>query len=125
MSESSKHGQTHVQEQVGRLNGQTYRGKDSLGKKSTVDGQVERTRAKLAGLSKKQFKELEENSTAIIGVRRYLLAHLRQGHPRDVKFSQIGLKEIRDELFMILIAISTRRIPPVTNCRIAMWPGDV
>ncbi|RYP88516.1 hypothetical protein DL769_000283 [Monosporascus sp. CRB-8-3] len=73
-------------------------------KNSTIDGHIENTRAKLAGLSEEQLKELEETSAVITGVRRHLLARLRQGQALDVKFSKTIQKEIHDELFMILVA---------------------
>ncbi|KAH8756468.1 putative cytochrome P450 oxidoreductase [Hyaloscypha finlandica] len=73
-------------------------------KNSTIDGHIESTRAKLAGLSEEQLKELEETSAVVTGVRRHLLARLRQGQPLDVKFPKTVQKEIHDELFMILVA---------------------
>lgn len=79
-------------------------------KNSTIDGYIERTRAKLASLSKEQLEELEETSSVVTGVRRLLLARLRQGQPLDVKFSKAVQKEMHDELFMILVAVSTNEI---------------
>ncbi|KAL9122647.1 MAG: hypothetical protein Q9187_000799 [Circinaria calcarea] len=73
-------------------------------KNSTIDGHIESTRAKLARLSEEQLKELEETSAVVTGVRRHLLARLRQGQPLDVKFPKTVQKEIHDELFMILVA---------------------
>lgn len=81
-------------------------------KNSTIDGHIESTRTKLAGLSEEQLKELEETSAVVTGVRRHLLDRLRQGQPLDVKFPKTVQKEIHDELFMILVAVSTRLIPP-------------
>ena len=88
-------------------------------KNDTIDGHIERTRAKLASLSQKQLAELEETSAVVTGVRRHLLARLRQGQPLDVKFSKIVQKEIHDELFMILVAVCRSKISfrHNTNCK--------
>ncbi|KAE8384251.1 putative cytochrome P450 oxidoreductase [Aspergillus alliaceus] len=73
-------------------------------KNSTIDGLIESTRSKLAGLSERQLMELEESSSVVTGVRRQLLAHIRQGQPVNVPFSASIQAEIHDELFMILVA---------------------
>jgi hypothetical protein len=76
-------------------------------KNSIIDGHIESTRAKLAVLSKEQLENFEETSAVVTGVRRHLLARLRQGLPVDGKFPKEVQKEIHDELFMILVAVST------------------
>ncbi|KAI8965514.1 putative cytochrome P450 oxidoreductase [Daldinia sp. FL1419] len=73
-------------------------------KNNTIDEYIETTRAKLAKLPEEQLKELEESSAVVTGVRRHLLARLRQGQTLDAKFSKVIQKEIHDELFMILVA---------------------
>ncbi|OQD80318.1 hypothetical protein PENANT_c037G05587 [Penicillium antarcticum] len=73
-------------------------------KNSTIDGLIEKTRSKLAGLSEGQLMELEESSALVTGVRRQLLAHIRQGQPVNVPFPASVQAEIHDELFMILVA---------------------
>ncbi|KAJ5120786.1 cytochrome P450 monooxygenase [Penicillium bovifimosum] len=73
-------------------------------KESTVDGLIEGTRAKLAGLSEDQLMEVEETSAVVTGVRRQLLAQIRQGQPVNVPFPALVQAEIHDELFMILVA---------------------
>ncbi|KAE8143661.1 putative cytochrome P450 oxidoreductase [Aspergillus pseudotamarii] len=73
-------------------------------KKRTIDGLIESTRSKLAGLSEGQLMELEESSALATGVRRQLLAHIRQGQPVNVPFPASVQAEIHDELFMLLVA---------------------
>ncbi|THC93336.1 hypothetical protein EYZ11_007192 [Aspergillus tanneri] len=73
-------------------------------KNSTIDGLIESTRSELAGLSEGQLMELKESSALVTGVRRQLLAHIRQGQPVDVPFPASVRAEIHDELFMILVA---------------------
>lgn len=82
-------------------------------KNSTIDSHIESTRAKLAKLSEKQLENCEETSAVVTGVRRHLLARLRQGQRLDVEFSKRVQKEIHDELFMILVAVSAELTPPV------------
>lgn len=81
-------------------------------KNSTINGLIESTRSKLAGLSEDQLMELEESSALVTGVRRQLLARIRQGQPASVKFPLSVQDEIHDELFMLLVAVSTRSTSP-------------
>lgn len=94
-------------------------------KNNTIDGHIESTRAKLAGLSEEQLKELEETSAVVTGVRRHLLARLRQGQPLNVKFPKKVQKEIHDELFMILVAVSTRLNPPEYQLQVRQLTYEV
>ncbi|KIX00555.1 uncharacterized protein Z518_09620 [Rhinocladiella mackenziei CBS 650.93] len=71
---------------------------------NTINGHIESTRAKLAELSEDQLVELEETSSVVTGVRRHLLAQIRQGKPNNVNFSSSVRDEIHDELFMLLVA---------------------
>lgn len=94
-------------------------------KNNTIDGHIESTRAKLAGLSEEQLKQLEETSTVVTGVRRHLLARLGQGQPLNVKFPKKVQKEIHDELYMILVAVSTRLIPPECQLQVRQLTYEV
>jgi cytochrome P450 len=82
-------------------------------KNRTIDALIESTRSKLAGLSEGQLMELEETSALVTGVRRQLLARIRQGQRVNVPFSPSVQAEIHDELFMLLVAVSTRPTSPI------------
>jgi hypothetical protein len=76
---------------------------------NVINELIESTRVKLSELSEDQLVELEETSAVVTGVRRQLLAQMRQGGPGNTKFSILARDEIHDELFMLLVAVS--RIP--------------
>lgn len=73
---------------------------------NVINERIESTRIKLSKLSEDQLVELEETSAVTTGVRRQLLAQIRQGGPTNVEFSSLVRNEIHDELFMLLVAVS-------------------
>jgi hypothetical protein len=73
---------------------------------NAINGHIESTRVNLSKLSEDQLVELEETSAAVTGVRRQLLAQIRQGGPANTEFSLLVRDRIHDELFMLLVAVS-------------------
>lgn len=78
-------------------------------KNATINGLIEKTRSELGELSEEQLMEYEETSSVVLGVRRELLARKRQGYPTNVKFPPDVQEKIHDELFMLLVAVSTQQ----------------
>jgi hypothetical protein len=73
---------------------------------NVINEHIENTRVKLSGLSENQLIELQETSSVVTGVRRQLLAQIREGGPKNIEFSSLVRNQIHDELFMLLVAVS-------------------
>lgn len=89
----------------------------------TINGLIESTRSELANLPEDGLVALEESSALVTGVRRQLLAQIRQGQSTDVEFSSSVRDAIHDELFMLLVAVRIQLGPPAMMYRLMLTRG--
>lgn len=74
-------------------------------KNDTINGLIQKTWKNLATLSEPELMQLEASSSIAVGVRRQLLDCIRRGQKPDLPVA--ARDEIHDELFMLLVAVST------------------